>query len=63
MTETEKFRQRDNAVRLAYVLRDYAADQRIVQQLASILHYNPQQLTKDMQDISKYISRLEEEKD
>lgn len=60
MTEREKFKQRDNAVRLAYVLRDYAEDQRTVQQLATLLHYNPQQLSKDMQDISKYISRLEE---
>nr|DAR24761.1 MAG TPA: hypothetical protein [Caudoviricetes sp.] len=53
-------RTKDNAHRLAVTLWQYSEDKNTIARLAAILHYEPEQLQKDMSDIYNYIRECEE---
>lgn len=50
-----------NANRLAYTLYQFSEDDRVIKQLATLLHYMPDQLKEDMNAVFTYINRLEKE--
>jgi len=54
-------REKDNAKRLASVLRQYALDKRAVKGLAYYLNYEENQLAEDMEAVEAYLKRLEKE--
>lgn len=49
--ENEK---RNNVRRLAYTLYQFSEDPTTIKKLATILHYTPEQLTKDIKDLESY---------
>ena len=52
-------RERENALRLALTLKEFAEDKATVKALAYYLRYNESQLAKDMKAVSAYIDRIE----
>lgn len=52
-------RERENALRLALTLKEFAEDKVTVKALAYYLRYNESQLAKDMKAVSAYIDRIE----
>lgn len=51
MKENEKL---NNVRRLAYCLYQFKEDPTTIKKLAAILHYNAEQLTKDIADLETY---------
>lgn len=51
---------RGDAMRLAVVLEQYAADPATIKRLAPLLHYYEPQLEKDLKALYRYIKELEE---
>ena len=56
-------RERENALRLALTLKEFAEDKATVKALAYYLRYNESQLAKDMKAVSAYIDRIEKKGD
>lgn len=56
-------RERENALRLALTLKEFAEDKATVKALAYYLRYNESQLAKDMEAVSAYIDRIEKKGD
>lgn len=56
-------RERENALRLALTLKEFAEDKVTVKALAYYLRYNESQLAKDMKAVSAYIDRIEKKGD
>ena len=56
----EKRELENNAFRLAYTLYQMSDDEHTVKQLAALLHYVPEQLKKDMNDIWNYFGELDQ---
>lgn len=56
-------RERENALRLALTLKEFAEDKTTVKALAYYLRYNESQLAKDMKAVSAYIDRIEKKGD
>ena len=56
-------RERENALRLALTLKEFAEDKATVKALAYYLRYNESQLAKDMKAVSTYIDRIEKKGD
>lgn len=56
-------RERENALRLALTLKEFAEDKATVKALAYYLRYNESQLAKDMKAVSAYINRIEKKGD
>lgn len=56
-------RERENALRLALTLKEFAEDKATVKALAYYLRYNESQLAKDMKAVSSYIDRIEKKGD
>ena len=56
-------RERENALRLALTLKEFAEDKATVKVLAYYLRYNESQLAKDMKAVSAYIDRIEKKGD
>lgn len=56
-------RERENALRLALTLKEFAEDKATVKALAYYLRYNESQLAKDMKAVSAYIDRVEKKGD
>lgn len=56
-------RERENALRLALTLKEFAEDKVTVKALAYYLRYNESQLAKDMKAVSAYINRIEKKGD
>lgn len=50
----------NNARRLAYALYQRSGDDAAVKQLARILHYMPDQLRIDMQDLEAFTAKVED---
>ena len=56
-------RERENALRLALTLKEFAEDKATVKALAYYVRYNESQLAKDMKAVSAYIDRIEKKGD
>lgn len=56
-------KERENALRLALTLKEFAEDKVTVKALAYYLRYNESQLAKDMKAVSAYIDRIEKKGD
>ena len=56
-------RERENALRLALTLKEFAEDKATVKALAYYVRYNESQLAKDMKAVSAYINRIEKKGD
>ncbi len=60
---SQQRRERENALRLALTLKEFAEDKATVKALAYYLRYNESQLAKDMKAVSAYIDRIEKKGD